>query len=79
MLEYANAYYRYVEEWDRLCIMRDRAYLAANEGNWDAVIEASTAAIESLRRTDQLEQEERVATRTRHDGIDHRGRQRFVT
>ena len=47
MLEYANAYYRYVEEWDRLCIMRDRAYLAANEGNWDAVIEASTAAIEA--------------------------------
>ena len=46
MLEYANAYYRYVEEWDRLCIMRDRAYLAANDGNWDAVIEASTAAIE---------------------------------
>ena len=47
MLEYANAYYQYVEEWDRLCIMRDRAYLAANEGNWDAVIEASTAAIEA--------------------------------
>ena len=45
MLEYADAYYKYVEEWDRLCIARDRAYLAANEGNWEAVNEAADAAI----------------------------------
>ncbi len=45
MLEYADAYYRYVEEWDRLCVMRDRAYLAAHEGNWPAAIEAADAAI----------------------------------
>ncbi len=45
MLAYADAYYRYVEEWDRLCVMRDRAYLAANEGNWEAAIEAADAAI----------------------------------
>ena len=45
MISYADAYYRYVEEWDRLCVMRDRAYLAANDGNWDAAIEAADAAI----------------------------------
>ena len=45
MLEYADAYYKYVEEWDRLCVMRDRAYLAAHDGNWGAAIEAADAAI----------------------------------
>ncbi len=46
MLDYADAYYKYVEEWDRLCVARDRAYLAAHEGNWGAAIEAADAAIE---------------------------------
>ncbi len=46
MLEYADAYYEYVEEWDRLCVMRDRAYLAVHDGNWTAAIEASDAAID---------------------------------
>jgi len=46
MLGYANAYYKYVEEWDRLCVIRDRAYLAAHDSNWDAALEAADAAID---------------------------------
>jgi len=45
MMKYAETYYDYVERWDRLCVLRDRAYLAANEENWDAVIEAADEAI----------------------------------
>ena len=34
LLSYSEVYYRYVEEWDRLCVLRDRAYLAAASGRW---------------------------------------------
>ncbi len=45
MITYADVYYRYVEEWDRLCVKRDRAYLAAYAGEWDKAAEAADAAI----------------------------------
>ena len=45
LLDYAEVYYRYMEEWDRLCVLRDRAYLAAAHGDWTQVIEAADAAI----------------------------------
>jgi hypothetical protein len=44
-LAYADVYYKYVEEWDRLCILRDRAYLAERDGDWDTVIATTDEAI----------------------------------
>lgn len=46
MLQYSEVYYGYIEQWDRLCVLRDRAYLAAVEGDWETVESASRAAIE---------------------------------
>jgi len=46
MLRYSEVYYGYVEDWDRLCVLRDRAYLAAVEGDWETVEASSRAAIE---------------------------------
>ncbi len=43
---HAQVYHRYLEEWGRLCALRDRAYLAAHEGDWPAAAAASRAAIE---------------------------------
>lgn len=45
MLEWSQAYYPYVEEWDRLCNERDQAYLAVARGDWLAAAEASRRAI----------------------------------
>ncbi len=46
LLDYSEIYYRYLEEWDRLCVLRDRAYLAAAAGRWSEVKELSARAIE---------------------------------
>ena len=46
MLQYSEVYYGYVEDWDRLCVLRDRAYLASVEGDWETVEAASREAIE---------------------------------
>lgn len=43
--DYAATYYKYVAEWDRLCALRDRAYLAVANNNWDAAIESSRQAM----------------------------------
>jgi len=45
LLESSETYYRILDEWDRLCLLRDRAYLAVHEGNWDAVLGATSEAI----------------------------------
>lgn len=45
MLEYSDVYYGYIEQWDRLCVLRDRAYLAAVEGDWEATELAAREAI----------------------------------
>jgi len=45
MFETSEVYYRYMAEWDRLCVLRDRAYLAAHEGNWQASLETAEAAV----------------------------------
>ena len=44
--EHARVYHRYLEEWGKLCALRDRAYLAAHEGDWEAAAQAARAAIE---------------------------------
>jgi tetratricopeptide (TPR) repeat protein len=44
--EYAAAYWRVIDDWDALCILRDRAYLAAWQGDWQACLEQSEAAID---------------------------------
>lgn len=45
LVEYAGVYARYVEEWDRLCLLRDRAYLAAAAEDWPTVAHAAEAAV----------------------------------
>ena len=46
MMDYSEVYYRYVDEWDDLSVLRDRAYLAAHNQDWTTVIDAATLAIE---------------------------------
>jgi tetratricopeptide (TPR) repeat protein len=46
MLQYSETYYGFVEEWDRLCVLRDRAYLASMEGDWKTAEASARAAIE---------------------------------
>jgi tetratricopeptide (TPR) repeat protein len=43
---HAEVYHRTLEDWSRLCALRDRAYLAAHEGNWEAAASAARAAVE---------------------------------
>ncbi|MCB9779355.1 MAG: hypothetical protein H6742_12380 [Alphaproteobacteria bacterium] len=45
LVDYAEVYHRYVDEWDRLCTVRDRAYLAAWNGDWETTLAASEEAI----------------------------------
>ena len=45
MVSYSSVYYKYVEEWDRVSLARERAYLAAYNGWWDMTLESSQAAI----------------------------------
>lgn len=46
LVAYSEVYHRYVQEWDRLCVVRDRAYLAAHNGDWAT---AEVAADEAIR------------------------------
>ena len=46
LVAYAKVYDKYVKEWDRLCTVRDRAYLAAHNGDWST---AQAAAAEAVR------------------------------
>lgn len=46
LVNYGEVYYKYLDEWDRLCLARDRAYLAAWDKQWDKVLEASEVAME---------------------------------
>jgi len=46
LLDYSEVYYRFVEEWDRLCVLRDRAYLAAAAGEWEQAKGLAERAIE---------------------------------
>jgi tetratricopeptide (TPR) repeat protein len=45
LMEYSKIYYHYVEEWDKLCLVRDHAYLAINRGDWQEAIVAAQKAI----------------------------------
>lgn len=47
LVKYGDTYYRYLEEWDRLAVLRDRAYLAAHNGDWEAALTASELAIQA--------------------------------
>ncbi len=46
LVDYAAVYYRYLDEWDELSILRDRAYLAVHNEDWDAAASAARLAIE---------------------------------
>ncbi len=45
LVDYADTYYTFVEEWDELSVLRDRAYLASFNGDWPAAEAAADAAI----------------------------------
>jgi hypothetical protein len=42
---YGEVHWKYVQEWDRLSLLRDRAYLAAHAGHWEAAEAAAAAAV----------------------------------
>lgn len=44
-MKWSGTWYGYVDQWDRLCLLRDRAYLAAADGNWE---EAAASAREVI-------------------------------
>jgi len=46
LVGYADVYYQYVDEWDQLAILRDRAYLAVHNQDWGAARAAAQAAVE---------------------------------
>ncbi len=46
LAKHATVYHQVLEDWGRLCALRDRAYLAAHEGDWEAAEQAARAAIE---------------------------------
>jgi len=46
MIQYSDVYYSHVEQWDRLCVLRDRAYLAMVERDWPTVEQNARAAME---------------------------------
>ncbi|MFT7521538.1 MAG: tetratricopeptide (TPR) repeat protein [Kiritimatiellia bacterium] len=46
MLSYSETYYGFIEQWDRLCVLRDRAYLASMEGDWPTAEASARAAVE---------------------------------
>ena len=43
--DYSTVYTRVVDDWDRLCVLRDRAYLAAHDKDWKTVKASADAAI----------------------------------
>ncbi|TNE88173.1 MAG: hypothetical protein EP330_16085 [Deltaproteobacteria bacterium] len=45
MFTYGDTYYKYLDEWDKLSMKRDRAYLAVHNGDWDAAIASADEAI----------------------------------
>lgn len=45
LVAYSNVYYEYLEEWERVCVARDRAYLAVNAGDWGLATAAADEAI----------------------------------
>ncbi|MFT5681960.1 MAG: tetratricopeptide (TPR) repeat protein [Myxococcota bacterium] len=45
MVGYSSVYYKYVEEWDRVSLARERAYLASWNGQWDMALESADEAI----------------------------------
>lgn len=45
LVSYSEVYHHYVEEWDRLCTLRDRAYLAVHNGDWQTAEAAAAEAI----------------------------------
>lgn len=46
MTRYSATYYKHIAEWDRLVLLRDRAYLAAADGQWGPALAAAQQAME---------------------------------
>ncbi len=50
MTRYSATYYKHIAEWDKLVLMRDRAYLAAADGQWAAALATAQQAMEKAPR-----------------------------
>lgn len=46
LYEYSSVYYKYYDEWDRVCLHRDKGYLAIKTGQWDVVENEADMAIQ---------------------------------
>lgn len=46
LLKWSEVQYKYVDEWDRLSLLRDRAWLATYNGDWPAAEAAAKAAMQ---------------------------------
>ena len=46
MYDYSQVYYKYLSEWDEICIHRDMAYLAMNSGDLNAMEESVDRVLE---------------------------------
>lgn len=46
LYEYSTVYYKYYDEWDRVCLHRDKGYLAIKSAQWDVVENEANKAIE---------------------------------
>lgn len=45
LYDYSSVYYKYYDQWDRICLHRDKAYLASRSGQWDVVQSEAENAI----------------------------------
>jgi tetratricopeptide (TPR) repeat protein len=45
-MDYATVWAKYMERYDRLCLRRDRAWLASRRGDWDEVEREARGAVE---------------------------------
>jgi tetratricopeptide (TPR) repeat protein len=43
--DYMKVNSKYMKEWDQLCAVRDRAYLAIYEGDWNEAVKSASSAI----------------------------------
>lgn len=46
LTDYAEVYWDYVEEWDQLSLLRDRAWLAVADGDWEAARASAELAVD---------------------------------
>jgi hypothetical protein len=46
LYNYSETFFKYYDEWDKVCLLRDRAYLASKNGQWNDVVTFADQAIQ---------------------------------